>query len=132
MSRPRDPTTALVLGWLVPGGGHWYLGHRKKAVFFFCVLVATFLAGFAMADFRNVSIERHRWYFLGQSFLGIPTAIAALTSEYLPPLNRPIPGEDLGTLYTCVAALLNALLFLDAWEQAERKRLGLEAKGSTP
>ncbi len=123
-----DPTIALILGWLIPGAGHWYLGHRGKAILFLSVLTLTFTIGFGMAECRNVSIGRHPWYFLGQSFLGLPTVLGALVTDWVStayPLNRPIPGEDMGTLYTCVASLLNGLLFLDAYEIAERKRLGL-------
>ncbi|MBI4615478.1 MAG: hypothetical protein HY720_17805 [Planctomycetes bacterium] len=128
--RVPNPVTVLVLGWLVPGAGHWVLGRRKRAALFCAILTLTFLVGFAMAEYRNVSYSRHEYYFVGQSFCGVLTIATATVSESLPPLGRPIPGEDRGMLYTCVASLLNALLCLDAYERAVKARAG-DAQGGS-
>ena len=39
------PLTAVLLAWLFPGAGHWYLGMRQKAVFYAIALTALFVIG---------------------------------------------------------------------------------------
>lgn len=52
--RLKDPWTAALLAWLVPGAGHLYQGRTfKAAIFFFCIL-GTFTYGLAMADWQGV------------------------------------------------------------------------------
>ncbi|MDP6945608.1 MAG: hypothetical protein QF464_15775, partial [Myxococcota bacterium] len=72
----KNPFIALLLAWLVPGAGHWYLGRREKAVLFFSVLILLFGAGFLMGELRNVTLRDHPYYFIGQIFLGLPTVVA--------------------------------------------------------
>lgn len=126
--REISPVFIMVAGWLVPGAGHWFLGQRRKAVLFFALLSLTFVVGYFLGEFRNVSLDRHPWYFFAQTFLGLPSFVAAFATSHLTAVDHVIPGYDLGILYTCVASLLNALLFLDAYELAERKRLGIAAR----
>lgn len=41
----KDPVLAALLGWLVPGLGHFYQGRTAKGTLFFVCLMGTFLLG---------------------------------------------------------------------------------------
>ena len=38
----KDPVTAAILAWLVPGLGHYYQGRMAKAILFFTCIMGTF------------------------------------------------------------------------------------------
>jgi hypothetical protein len=133
---------ALAIGfaaWLVPGLGHWLLGRRGKALFFLVALWGTFLAGWALSDFRAVFWKYDRIATYGQLGMGVPTLVllagkapfsAALGRTFYEPTGPSenlLPRYDIGTLYTCVAGLLNLVVALSAfslalWGQGEAHR----------
>ena len=41
----KEPALAALLGWVIPGLGHWYQGRRAKAVLFFVCIMGTFVYG---------------------------------------------------------------------------------------
>jgi hypothetical protein len=41
----RAPIGLLIVGWLIPGLGHWILGKRKRAVVFAVVIFCAFVTG---------------------------------------------------------------------------------------
>src|SRR5215475_6484588 len=41
-------TMACLLAWLIPGGGHFYLGKRAKGGLFLAVVLLTFVTGMAL------------------------------------------------------------------------------------
>ena len=65
-SRRPSPLAAALLGWLVPGLGHLYVGRGTKGLYFFAVIAATYLGGLLLADFRCVSWERDPFWFAAQ------------------------------------------------------------------
>lgn len=109
-----NPLLAVILTWIVPGAGHWCLGKRKKAVFYFLVITALFLAGMAISDFRNINLDRHPFFFITYVFYAGATLIAQLTTQALP-LVAPLVKNDVGCLYSAVAGLLNILVMIDAY-----------------
>lgn len=119
MPRFASPGTALFAGWLVPGGGHFFLGRRTQGVVFFLAITATFLLGMFLTDFRNVSPSRHPFYFLAHILNGGETiAASVLTSglvEEEVPRHLGMRTGDIGTLYSAVAGLLNVIVMMDAF-----------------
>ena len=117
----RKPGAALVLlvGWIVPGGGHFLLGRRTQAAVFFLAVTLTYFAGMALADYGNVSLERHGYYFLAHVFNGGETLLALLLTRGLiedhVPTHFGIQTGDIGVLYTAVASLLNVIVMMDAY-----------------
>jgi hypothetical protein len=105
---------AVLLTWAAPGAGHWYMGYRKKAVFYFAILTGLYVVGMAIADFRNISLERHPFFFITYSFYAGATLIAQLATQGLM-MVRPLSHEDVGSLYSSVASLLNILVMIDAY-----------------
>src|SRR5881628_3578948 len=50
----KDPFTAAVLAWLVPGLGHVYQGRTIKGIVFFLFLMGTFVAGMYLGEWKTV------------------------------------------------------------------------------
>jgi TM2 domain-containing membrane protein YozV len=111
---------AAVLGWLVPGAGHFYLGLRARAAVFLLLIGAMFTLGVAM----EARLALH---------VGWDDPLAALTSfaqiaAGLPYLLARGLGHSLGraeavtfeygNTFTAVAGLLNSLVALDAYDIA--------------
>ncbi len=119
---------SVFLTWLVPGLGHYSIGRRGKAAYFFVLLVALYVTGMALAEFRNVSIERHPYFSLAYGFMGLPTLVALVATAPLRVENDLNP--DLGCLLTAVAGLLNVLVMIDAYTIAEDSRSHPAAAGA--
>ncbi len=118
--RERAPSPALfvLFAWLVPGLGHWLQGRKRRAVIVFLVLVGTFALGTLLADFSNLSRERHFYYWAGQFLIGLPAIVVEYASGR-PPVTDEIPFMDAGLTFACVAGLLNVMAMLDVERHAE-------------
>jgi hypothetical protein len=73
---------AGLLTWLVPGAGHYLLGHRKLAVVFFLAISIPYLAGLAVGGVTNfVNPRTNRWLFLAELGVGGYTLPGYLISQ---------------------------------------------------
>ncbi len=61
---------AMVLAWLVPGAGHFYLGRRVRGAIIFVVIGATFWAGVAVGGTLTVDYYNSRGWFVAQMCAG--------------------------------------------------------------
>lgn len=138
-ARGRHPELAAVLGFLIPGLGHVYLGKHLKGAVAFIFLVGLFAAGLFVTRGECVSIDKdrgHPYAFFAQVGCGLPTGLALLRSHTYevrkwfgtdsePPTEtdwssandeelKMLPKLDEGLLYTMIAGLLNLLLIHDA------------------
>lgn len=117
--RPEAALPACVLGMLLPGAGHLYLGRRGKGIFFLAAIGALFLLGLAMdarlqiylglddplAFLRSLAqMAIGLPYFLART-LGVEGRVTAAMHEY-------------GNTFTEVGGLLNILVVLDAHDTA--------------
>jgi len=119
-SRPSAALPACILGWLVPGAGHVFLGRVGKGLFFLAAIGTLFLLGVAM-DARlqmYLGLDDPLSFLrsLAQMAIGAPYFVArglgfeagnvkAVTHEY-------------GNTFTEVGGLLNILVMLDAHDIA--------------
>jgi len=114
--------------WLIPGAGHFLLGQREKATLFSALILSIFVAGWVMGSFRGVFIGPERYAAVAQAPAGVVSLAAFLIAAgkgiTSVPLDRVYPLYADGTLYTCVAGLLNALLIFDVVVRAYEIRLG--------
>jgi hypothetical protein len=119
--RTDNGTTVLVClaAWLVPGGGHLWLGRRAKGLVFLGALVVMFALGLVLqgrlfpfefsqplvglAAMADVGIGVP--YFLAWSMGWGQGQVVAVTYEY-------------GNAFLIVAGLLNMLVVLDAYDTA--------------
>jgi len=97
---PKEPGLALLLAWLVPGAGHWYIARRARAVLYGATVVGIFVAGLWMGGGEAVSVRHHKWAFLLQIFDGPMTIVTAVASHERPTnkqASRPAgPGWAFG------------------------------------
>jgi hypothetical protein len=111
-SRKRRLYIALLWGWFIPGGGHYYLGQKWQGILLGSLLFLLYLAGFYCADYRNVSLSEP-FYLMGYSFAGSFTALALLVGFCLDTLPQWQPfAYQLGYLYITTASFLNLLILL--------------------
>jgi len=109
------------MAWLIPGAGQFYLGQKKKAIYYFTLITFTYFLGVALAKFCNVNIDRYPWHYAGEIFYGSATLVVqALTKNVLiGEFNRFL---DYGTLITTVAGLLNIVVVVDFYETWAKRR----------
>ena len=115
-------TAAMILAFLVPGAGHFYLGRRRRAIAFLFIVAAMFAAGL-MLEGKVYSIRPGSMlsvlatlgsmgsgimYFVARA-VGAPGNIASITYEY-------------GTAFTLTAGIMNLLLVLDSFDIAEGRK----------
>ena len=113
---------SMILAFLVPGAGHFYLGRRGRAIAFCAIIVFLFVVGLAV-DGRLYTLQQGNLlsllatigsmgsgalYFLGRMF-GPKGDITSITFEY-------------GTAFTLTAGLMNLLLVLDSFDIAEGRK----------
>ena len=123
-----SPLPVALLAWLIPGAGHYSLGQRPKAALCSALILLAFLAGLAMGHARNVFIAPGRYAAIAQA----PAGLVALASFAYAraqgvvgiPGDLPRSSYDVGTLYTSVAGLLNALLVFDVVIRCYERKLG--------
>ena len=135
----KDPFTAAVLAWLVPGLGHIYQGRTAKGIVFFVCLMGTFVGGLYLGEWKVVywAWDERKPVVEGLCRLGmgLPCMPAMLQSfrdgKGLPLLGQfeaaPTKGEleelnarlsrtwEIAKIYTMIACLLNVLVILDAY-----------------
>lgn len=115
---------AMLLAYVVPGAGHFFLGRRGLAAAFCAIIVFLFAVGLAVdgslytvADARGSlltllatlgSMGSGALYFIAGR-MGPHGTIASATFEY-------------GRMFTLSAGLMNLLLVLDCWDIATGRK----------
>ena len=125
---------AVILGWALPGAGHWILGQRKQAVILGALLLGTFWWGETIAEGYAVTRKEHEYFFYGQAGIGVSAFIAnQVQSNKLPAvitqeIDREVPVDlQTGILLTSISGILNIILVLyvmdpRSWERREERR----------
>ncbi|HLA79429.1 MAG TPA: DUF6677 family protein [Vicinamibacteria bacterium] len=118
--RPSAALPACLLGWLLPGAGHFYLKRRYKGLVFLGGIAALFLLGVAM----DARLEPH-WGLddplsflrsLAQMAMGLPYFVARMLGFEAGRI--PSVLHEYGNTFTEVGGLLNVLVILDAYDTA--------------
>ena len=120
----RSTAAAMVLAWLVPGLGHYYLGRRKTAIAFALIVAATFLLGLSFQG-RLYTVEEGQPLTILATFAvygaGLLNVVARAISEN-PAGTILSPTYEYGCAYLLTAGLMNLLLVLDAHDLATGKK----------
>ena len=102
-----------ILGWLVPGGGYFYMRQNFRALVSFVVIVITFLLGIYLGSIAVIDpVNSKPWYFaqiLTTPFVAIVGHITTAGGYYV--YGRP---NEYGQLYTSVAGLLNLFCIINS------------------
>jgi TM2 domain-containing membrane protein YozV len=111
---------SMVLAWIVPGAGHFYLGRRGRAIAFFVIVTFMFVIGLSLDGGLYTIVSS------GGSWLKILAAIASMGSGLMYFIARRIgvSGDvvsatfEYGSTFTLTAGLMNLLLVLDCHDIA--------------
>jgi Family of unknown function (DUF6677) len=141
---PSKGTSAFIsclLAWLIPGGGHLYLGKRKRGLVFLVVVLATFALG-CLNQGRSYLMDREQPLTYLATFTNIATGPMELISRFatyrqlayrLPAdensqeagrlmeamrMKVKAVSDEYGTTFLLTAGLMNILLMLDAFDIA--------------
>jgi len=115
---------AVLLAYLVPGAGHFYLGRRGRAVSFFCVVAALFFIGI------SIDGDLYSPMTSGGALLRLLAALGSLGAGAMywgalwhgvHPDPTSITFEH-GTAFTITAGLMNLLLMLDVFDIARGRK----------
>jgi hypothetical protein len=117
---------AMVLAYLVPGAGHFYLGYRARAAVFLAIVVILFTLGLAIdgslytvSDSLSSGALLKLLASLGSIGAGLIYFIAAAMGPHGD--VRSITFEY-GTTFTLTAGLMNLLLMLDCFDIASGRK----------
>ena len=119
---------AGILAWILPGAGHYYLGHRGIATVLFVAVSFAYGVGLAVGGVKNsVNPRVNRWLFLAEIGAGGYTVASYAASNSLPtyeadklsPYISFYPESDVAQIYLAVGGLLNLLAILDALTRAQ-------------
>ncbi|MDQ6892002.1 MAG: hypothetical protein M3167_04910 [Acidobacteriota bacterium] len=112
----RRRSIAVVLAWLFPGLGHFYLGKKRTALVYAAVVTVTFLIGLSFQG-RLYSVEPGQPLSILATFAVAGTGLLNLAARVL----SDNPGGavlsvtyEYGCAYLLTAGLMNLLLMLDA------------------
>lgn len=113
----------LVTAWLVPGSGHLMLGKMRRAVIFFCIVIAAISIGSVLeGNLYKVMPNQPLTILatLGSMGMGAPYFILRFIFGYQG--NVVAAGYEYGTAFLLTAGLMNLLLVLDAWDIARGRK----------
>jgi len=124
----RSPFVTVLLAWLIPGSGHFFLGRRVRGIIVFAVVVIAFTIGILMRGpmFQLGSggdlLSRLIQYggFLGDVAAGLPYFLSVWFGYAQP--DQAGHTYDYGSKFLVCAGLLNILAMVDAYEIATRQK----------
>ena len=102
-----------LLGWLVPGAGHFIINKKKHALIIFIFVIITFVIGLYIGSLAVIDPTGSKPWFAAQMMSTPAVAILAHMSEAggYKVFGRP---AEIGQIYTSVAGLLNLLCIVNA------------------
>jgi hypothetical protein len=118
---------AVLVGWLIPGGGHFLLKHRIRAALIGGSVVVMFLLGLGMRGAMFVPQQGDLLTTLINygGFVGnLCTGLLYFISTWMGYAQPDVAGHvhDYGTKFLVSAGLLNILSMVDAYELAVGKK----------
>jgi hypothetical protein len=131
---PKEPMPPLgvwmppvVLGWLVPGAGHFLLKRSGRGLLLLLSVTLMFLAGLMMrgAMFQPQSGDLLTILINYGGFVGdLASGILYLAATWLGYNQPDVAGHvhDYGTKFLVTAGLLNVLAMIDAFEIAAGRK----------
>ncbi len=140
-----------LLGYLLPGLGHFVRGERWRGVAIFAGVMWLFLCGLVVGGIDVFDHIDNKWWFLGQAGAGLPAFAADLAKQRLkvvdpvtgqrrlptprearlrtgdpaakPPASESLAhAEEIGSLFGALAGMLNILCVVDAAWISRRRR----------
>ena len=120
----RSTAAAMVLAWLVPGLGHYYLGRRKTAMAFLAIVAVTFLLGLSFQG-RLYTVEEGQPLTILATFAVYGAGLLNIAARYIssnPSGTILSVTYEYGCAFLLTAGLMNLLLMLDAYDIAAGRK----------
>ena len=105
--------TVGLVGWLVPGGGHFILKERARAIIIFAAIAVTFAMGLYIGSIGVVNPETGKLAYTAQIMNSPAVAVIGHITkrgEYSV-FGKP---NEIGQIYTSITGLLNLLCIVNA------------------
>jgi hypothetical protein len=117
----------VLLGWIVPGGGHFLLRRRGRGLLLLVAITVMFLFGLAMRGtmFKPESGDLLTTLINYGGFVGDLASGSLYMLAGMLGYDQPdMPGDvhDYGTKFLVTAGLLNILAMVDAFEIAAKRK----------
>lgn len=111
---------AMVLAYLIPGAGHFYLGRRALAGAFCAIVASLFLAGLAVDGTLYILAEAQGSMLNTLASLGSmgSGALYFIAKAMGPHGSISSPTFEYGRMFTLSAGLMNLVLVLDCYDIA--------------
>jgi hypothetical protein len=111
------------MAWLIPGGGHYVLGEKRRAAVIFVALVLTFAVGVYVGSIGVVDPVRARPWYIAQV---MSSPLVMLLGRIGGTGQYPVYGRagEIGQIYTAIAGLLNLLCIVNAVYTAHLRNIG--------
>lgn len=123
---PTEQFTAVIIcfvAWLIPGGGHFYLGKYNKSIAFFILLNGLFAWGMLLQGqiaFPIIDVESIEFNLVNILIFIFGFCNGGMTIINLIPLfhygDIAQPLYEIGTLFMLVSGALNIFVLLNAWD----------------
>lgn len=115
----------VVLGWFIPGAGHWILQERTRAAIIFVTIVLLFTAGLYIGSVGVVDPDNESLWYIAQVLTSpLVAAVGHVTAiKGYQVFGRPL---ELGQIYTSIAGMLNLLCIMNALYIADYRIRGLK------
>ena len=127
-----SPSLVALAEWVVPGLGYGVLGQWARGLTIGLTIIVLFVLGLLIGGVGVVDaptlaggasvfgqIMQKPW-FIGQILTGLPGVIAALCSQHCSGPVSTSRVNEIGTLYTAVAGMLNLMAVIDSSYRASQ------------
>lgn len=125
MGKGRNIWVGLILGWLVPGLGHFYMKRLAHGALYCVAISGLYVAGMLIAGGTAVNRDLHEWYFYCQMFAGpVSIMLEAMRGDEAVYLGESISilRHQTGVVYVATAGVLNLIVICELyrrWAQPE-------------
>jgi hypothetical protein len=115
---------ACLFAWLLPGGGHLFLGRHRRGLTLLAALTALFGLGLGMHARLDVRLGLDDPLALLVSLCQMATGSLYLLGRALGLAEGRVEAStyEYGNTFTAVAGLLNLLVILDAYDVARARK----------
>jgi hypothetical protein len=113
----------LLVAWLVPGGGHFYLKRNYRGALLGGCVTLSFVVGLMMRGYMFQPLGGDLLtsvIYYGGFFANLSTGVLYFMTRWFGYESADVAGHivDYGTKFLVVAGLFNILAMVDAWEIA--------------
>jgi len=102
-----------LLGWLIPGAGHFAINEKRRAIIIFVAIVLTFTVGLYVGSIGVINpITAKSWYvaqIMNTPFVAVLGHLTKIRGYCV--FGKP---NEIGQIYTSIAGLLNLLCIVNA------------------